>query len=264
MKSRSRTRRRHRSSTDLVLRRDGSVECVPHRGPGSQLVRAAVRPVNLATLALLLVAQLLLGLHVLVTVLVYAIFVLTTLLQQRSRTFPTGSYRVREAVMHLPPTLRTRVLNVLDMVERVQDSTAELAHPPAGIAAGLDQVVATLIETAQQLDAVDRHLRTIRRDGIRANLQAVRERAETQPEQVPVVAALEEQLEVVDRLHERRSGLDLQIDQIGANLGVLHARIVQAQVEAEQVPDLGPELEALRDRTRALAQATREVRELSA
>jgi hypothetical protein len=258
----SRSSRKARRSTELVVRDDGRVERVHAKPLHAQAVEAASQPLNLVVLGALVAAQLLLGLHPLVTLLVYGLLFAASFVQQRTRSFGSGSFRAREAVMHLPPTLRTRVLNVFGLVERVHDDVALLDTPPEGVVEGLDQLVATLIETAQQAAGVDEYLGTVRRGDLAAQAAVARERVEGDPGQEPIAQALEEQLAVVDGLLARRRQLDTDMEQIAANLGVLHARIVQARVESEHVVRVDDELTILRDRTRALAEGMREVREI--
>lgn len=223
------------------------------------VVDAATRPLNLIGAAGMVAAAIVLGFHVGVALLVYALLVVASIVDIRSAGIDPGSYSAREVLLTLPPQLRTRISGVLSVADDIRVDLDLLDVEPTGVRDGLDQLSITLLETAQRAHDVDEYLRTVSRDDLEQQLAAVRRRGDGDDVQRSTADALAEQLAVIEGLADRRSQLDSQIEQIAASLGVIKARVVQARVESAGQIEVEAELGELRDRTRALAESFAEV-----
>lgn len=251
------------SSHELLVTREGRVSRVQRQPMRSAVLDAATRPLNVLVLAGLLTAEVLFSLPFAMVVLVYSLFVLASLVEIRTRTTEPGSFRVKEALLQLPPTLRAHVSGVLSIADAVRADLDDLPYEPEGVRDGLDQLSVTLIETAQRAAEANEYLDSIDRDDVAARVHATTSSAREDPSRQKIADALQEQLDVIDRLSERRRSLYRQMEEIGANLGAIQARVVQARVESDQPLEFDGELIELRDSTRALAESFVEVRDIA-
>jgi uncharacterized coiled-coil DUF342 family protein len=260
------------SSTDIVVRRDGSVERVPRVPFPALVVKSMLKPLQIVLAGLLVAAMVLISLPFSVALIIYGLMLTASIIELNQQRYRPGSMRVRELLMKLPPTLRTRIQNILGLSDLVRKDMLALASEPAGVREGLDQLVVTLIEAARRIDEIDNYLKTVDRDGVERQREYARQRLAEKaqqsgnPENSATVSrttdAFDEQLAVIDRMLAKRQDLYDKIEEIQASLGAMHARVVQARVESSSPLVVEDELASLRTKTRALAESFAEVQEI--
>lgn len=244
------------------MRPDGSVGLARRPAMGTQLVKAVSRPAVAGALAAIVVAQLVLGFHIGVTIVLFALVVGLSLVNVRTGLVEASGVGAREAAQTLPPLLRTRVLAVMDRAEEVRNDALELGAGAEVVVDGLDSLIIAVFDLARQAESVDQYLGRIRRHELETQAFRTRQRADADPSLEPTAASLQEQLDVVDRIIRKRDTLDQQMDGVAAELGALHARVVQSLVERVDVPDIAAQLGVMRDRTKALALGFEEVAQI--
>ena len=255
------TSRRH-GSAELVVNDAGDVVQVPRRSRSRLTFDALTRKHSLAVLVVVLALALVTHQSLLIAPLLYLVVVAVTFVVTASKRIRPGSFAVRELVMSLPPSLRTRVQNVIATTDRIRVDLDELDVEPAGVRDGLDSVIVAAIDTAKHVVEANRYLHTVSVEAVTSQLEKARTDAAADASLAATVTALEEQLLVVTRLTGRRDGLDRQIDRIDASLGIIHARVVQAHLESDQAVDIAQELLGLRDSTTALVAGIEEVQKI--
>ncbi|MBC7644303.1 MAG: hypothetical protein H7123_04195 [Thermoleophilia bacterium] len=237
---------------------------VPRRSRRRLAADALTRKHSLAVLIVVLALTLITHQALIIAPLLYLVVTAGTYVATASKRIRPGSFAVRELVMALPPTLRTRVQNVIGMTDKIRVDLDGLAVEPAGVRDGLDSVIVAAIDTAKHVVKVNEYLHTVSVGTVTAQLERSREAAAVDASLASAVSAIEEQLGVVKRLTDRRDGLDRQLDKIAASLGIIHARVVQARVESDDVVDVAKELLGLRDTTTALVAGIEEVQAIGA
>ncbi len=250
---------RRRRVGELIIDDDGRVTSMKRRTVPQMSLDAATKPLNLVVGGVALAGHFLLGYPAIIAFVIYLLLTLASFFEARNKQVVPGTWSMRERLMQLPPKLRTRVSSVLDVVELVQRDLEDLEYEPTGLRDGLAQLTAALLETAHRAAEADESLNRFPIAKLRRQVVQARHERERDPAQEPIVKALEEQLEVVEGLIKRRHELDVQMSQLSANLGAIHARVVQAKVVADGPLVVDAELTELRDRTRALAMSFEEV-----
>lgn len=245
-----------------MLSENGTVYHEPHGATARRLVSAATNPVNIVVAALFLATGFFWTPAALAVLLIYPVMVFATMKDLGHKATP-GLRSVREALKSLPPGLRTRVLNVITVCDTVRSDLDQMSAEPDGVREGLNQLIATLMETADRAADVDRFLGRVERNTLEIQTRAAEQRAGSDPAKISIAEAMREQADVYDRLLETRRNLDTQMEHIAASLGAIQARVMQALVARDAPVHVTEELLELRDTTRALAQGFDEVNSIS-
>jgi hypothetical protein len=223
---------------------------------GRALLAAAARPLNLAVLAGLIVAAILVAQWLAAAALpIYALMVAASMHEGIGR-----AQLRRAAAVELPPPdplaglegeLRERVSAAMREQEATLYEFERLPVVPDGVADAVRALGADLLTTAGRAADVDRYLAGVDVERLRARLDSYR--LDPSDGAADAADALAEQLEVVEHLASGRRQLDAEFARVEAALGAIRARAVQARAAAATPPGLSADVQALRDRVRILA-----------
>jgi hypothetical protein len=211
---------------------------------------AATRPLNLAVLAILAVASLLVAYWIAILIVpVYGLLVAATvndpktaerLAAGREQKQLTGGRRLDGVT----GDLRLRVATALGEEGRIQKELAALPAAGDDLSTQVRCLADDLVEVARRASAVDLYLGSI-------DLADVRRRHDAASG--PAREALAEQLAVCDVLVAKRAELDEEIAHVEAALGAMRARLVQSRLAAVAPTGMEGDVTALRQRMGILA-----------
>jgi len=228
----------------------------PDAAGGRALLAAAARPLNLAVLAGLIVAAILVAQWLAAAALpIYALMVAASMQEGVGR-----AQLRRAATAALPPPdpfaglegeLRERVSAAIREQEATLHELERLPVVPDGVSEAVRALGADLLTTAGRAADVDRYLAGVDTGRLRERLDTYR--LDASEGGADAADALAEQLEVVEHLAIGRRQLDSELARVEAALGAIRARAVQARAAAATPPGLAGDVQALRDRVRILA-----------
>lgn len=219
------------------------------------VAHAATRPLNLAVLALMALAAVLVAPWIAVAIVpVYGLLVVATvndpdtaarLAAGREQKQLTGGRKLDGVT----GDLRRRVAVALGEERRIQIELAALPAAGDDLETQVRCLADDLVEVARRASVVDLYLGSVDLPDVRRRHDAATGRARE---------ALAEQLAVTDVLVARRAELDGEIANVEASLGAIRARLVQARMTAVAPSGLADDVHALRERMGILADSLAE------
>jgi hypothetical protein len=219
------------------------------------LARAAARPLNLAVLAVLLVAAIPYPWVLALAIPVYGVLVAAS--YRPPQSVPVVSKEVLPApeLDGISVELRPRVRHALNEQEAILRLLASLPVEPAGLAPQVQRLGRDLVTAARRVSEVDDYLRGVDAGALRARLAAQEERAGR------AAPALAEQVALVESLTARRQALDDELEHVDAVLGAIRARLVTAGLGLDEAGALRDEVDDVREIVGALADGLAEAYE---
>jgi hypothetical protein len=211
------------------------------------LARAAARPLNLAVLATLVLIAVLAAPWVLALAIpIYGVLVAASYRPPNPQPVVSRGEPEPSELDGVSPQLRPRVRHALDEQAAILRALAALPVQPPGLAAQVRQLGRDLTAAARRASEVDDYLAGVDAAALRARLADQQQRAGHAEE------ALAEQVELVERLTERRQQLGDELEHVDAVLGTIRARLVSAGMGVEEAGRLREEVDDLREHVGAL------------
>jgi hypothetical protein len=211
---------------------------------------AATRPLNLAVLALLVLATVFVAPWIAVAIVpVYGLLVAATVNDPDTKARLTAGREQKQItggrrMDGVTGELRLRVAVALGEEGRIQKELAALPAAGDDLSTQVRCLADDLVDVARRASVVDLYLGSVDLDDVRRRHAAATGRARE---------ALAEQLAVTDVLIARRAELDEEISHVEAALGAIRARLVQARMTAVAPTGLADDVTALRERMGILA-----------
>jgi hypothetical protein len=220
------------------------------------LARAAARPLNLAVLAVLAVIAVLTAPWLLALAIpIYGVLVAASYRPPNMQPAVSRSPSEPTELDGVSAQLRPRVRHALDEQGAILRALSALPVQPPGLAAQVEQLGRDLTAAARRASEVDDYLGGVDAGALRTRL------AEQQGRSGKAAAALAEQVELVDRLTERRQQLGDELEHVDAVLGTIRARLLTAGLGVEEAGRLREEVDDLRADVGALTGGLSEVYE---
>jgi hypothetical protein len=219
------------------------------------VAHAATRPLNVAVLALLILASVLVAPWIAVAIVpVYGLLVLATVNDPETAQRLAAGREQRQLTSGrrldgVTGDLRRRVALALGEERRIHEALAELPPVDDGLGTQVRCLADDLVEVARRASVVDLYLGSIDIQDVRRRHEAASGRARD---------ALAEQLAIIEVLEARRAELDEEICHVEAALPAIRARLVQARMSAVSPTGLADDVTALRTRMTILADSLAE------
>jgi hypothetical protein len=229
---------------------------------GRVLVNAATKPLNVLVLGVFAAVALVVNPWLLVAApVVYGALVAATVRDPREQARIAraeearlvDSARGRDLGAVRPP-LREPILAALADEQRIHAELSTGTIAPAGLGDDVTALCDDLVRVAARGSAIDEYLASVDEGDLRRRAAEYGALRDPSARVRDAVAALREQLAVIDSLRARRAELDAEVLRIQASLGTIRARLVQARTGGDTA-DLGADVGTLRERVRALVDA---------
>jgi hypothetical protein len=223
------------------------------------LLNAATKPLNVLVLAGMAAAAILTTPWVLAAAVpVYGLLIASTIRDPKEADRLAGATQAqlpggKRSLQGITGGLRGEVIAVLNEERGI---TAELDRAPVrpdGVQEGVEAVCDELIVNARRASEIDLYLQSVDVAGLQRKLAGESRQGRTSQLSADAAAAIQEQLQVIEALGQRRAAFDDEIANLQASLGTIRARLVQARAEAAPPTVGAADITELRDRMRALA-----------
>jgi len=214
------------------------------------VAHAATRPLNLAVLALMALAAVLVAPWIAVAIIpVYGLLVAATVNDPDTAARLAAGREQKQLTSGrkldgVTGELRLRVAKALGEERRIQTELAALPAAADDLETQVRCLADDLVEVARRASVVDLYLGSVDLADVRRRHEAATGRTRE---------ALAEQLAVTDVLVARRAELDEEISHVEAALPAIRARLVQARMTAVAPSGLVDDVHALRERMGILA-----------
>jgi hypothetical protein len=242
-------------------------------------VNAATKPLNVAVLAGLIVAGIVLNLVVVVgaiAIVAYLVLVALTFFDaQEAERVGNELYAGRRPgaggrapaldVGTLEPRIAALVRRARETAAGIHEAIAQADHPFDDVAADVDALVAAMDTSARRAQLISSTLAEQARAGQDvAGLERTIADLRTRPDDADVralITDLEAQRDATARLQERLDRFEVGMQRICVSLGLLRTRLVEMSASEEEAAqrELARQSRELRERTDLLAEAMAEV-----
>jgi hypothetical protein len=224
----------------------------PARRPpaAGALVAAALRPLPLALVAVMLVALVTVQWAAAAVLPVWALLVAVGTVERLAADPSPPELTPASGRLAVAPALATRVERALEAERAVLHELDALPHEPSGLRTQVERLRIDLLAAVERAGRVDDYLAGVDLDDLRAREAACR----ADPRRAQAADALAEQLRVAEVLRERRAALEDEMEQVEIGLGVVRGRLVAIRAGAAVQGSLGEDVAALRGQVRAVAE----------
>jgi hypothetical protein len=223
------------------------------------LLNAATKPLNVLVLAGMVGAAILTTPWVLAAAVpVYGLLMASTIRDPKEADRLAGASRPqlpggKRSLQGITGPLRGEVIAVLNEERGIKTELERAPVRPDGIAEAVEALCDELIVNARRASDVDLYLQSVDVAELQRRLAGEARQGRTSQLSADAAAAIQEQLQVIESLGQRRAAFDDEIANLQASLGTIRARLVQARAEAEPPTVGAADVTELRDRMRALA-----------
>ena len=224
------------------------------------LFNAATKPLNMLVLAGMAAAAILTTPWVLAAAIpVYGLMMASTIRdpKETDRLLGRGGAAQlsagKRSLQGITGGLRGEVIAVLNEERGIKTELERAPVRPDGIAEAVEALCDELIVNARRASDVDLYLQSVDVAELQRRLAGEARQGRTSQLSADAAAAIQEQLQVIESLGQRRAAFDDEIANLQASLGTIRARLVQARAEAEPPTVGAADVTELRDRMRALA-----------
>jgi len=225
------------------------------------LFNAATKPLNMLVLAGMAAAAILTTPWVLAAAIpVYGLMMASTIRDPKESDRLLGQSGTaqltsggRRSLQGITGGLRGEVIAVLNEERGIQAELAKAPVRPDGVQEAVEALCDELIVNARRASDVDLYLQSVDVAGLQRRLAGEARQGRSSQLSADAAAAIQEQLQVIESLTQRRTAFDDEITNLQASLGTIRARLVQARAEAEPPTVGAADVTELRDRMRALA-----------
>jgi hypothetical protein len=224
------------------------------------LFNAATKPLNMLVLAGMAAAAILTTPWVLAAAIpVYGLMMASTirdpketdrLLGQRSQQQLPGGKR---SLQGITGPLRGEVIAVLNEERGIQGELAKAPVRLEGVQEAVEALCDEVLANARRASDVDLYLQSVDVAGLQRKLAGEAREGRSSQLSADAASAIQEQLQVIESLAQKRVAFDDEIANLQASLGTIRARLVQARLEATPPTVGAADVTELRDRMRALA-----------
>src|SRR5262245_61633561 len=159
----------------------------------------------------------------------------------------------KRSLQGITGALRGEVIAVLNEERGIRAELDKAPVRPDGVAEAVEALCDELIVNARRASDVDLYLQSVDVADLQRKLAGEARQGRTSQLSADAAAAIQEQLQVIESLGQRRAAFDDEIANLQASLGTIRARLVQARAEAEPPTVGAADVTELRDRMRALA-----------
>ena len=223
------------------------------------LLNAATKPLNVLVLAGMVGAAILTTPWVLAAAVpVYGLLMASTIRDPKEADRLAGATQAqlpggKRSLQGITGPLRGEVIAVLNEERGIKTELERAPVRPEGIAGAVEALCDELIVNARRASDVDLYLQSVDVAELQRRLAGEARQGRTSQLSADAAAAIQEQLQVIESLGQRRAAFDDEIANLQASLGTIRARLVQARAEAEPPTVAAADVTELRDRMRALA-----------
>jgi len=223
------------------------------------LLNAATKPLNVLVLAGMVGAAILTTPWVLAAAVpVYGLLMASTIRDPKEADRLAGATQAqlpggKRSLQGITGPLRGEVIAVLNEERGIKTELERAPVRPEGIAEAVEALCDELIVNARRASDVDLYLQSVDVAELQRRLAGEARQGRTSQLSADAAAAIQEQLQVIESLGQRRAAFDDEIANLQASLGTIRARLVQARAEAEPPTVGAADVTELRDRMRALA-----------
>jgi hypothetical protein len=228
------------------------------------LVNAATKPLNVLVLAGMAAAAILTTPWVLAAAVpVYGLLIASTIRDPREADRLAGATQAqlpggKRSLQGITGALRGEVIAVLNEERGINVELDRAPVRPEGVAEAVEALCDELIVNARRASEVDLYLQSVDVPELQRRLAGEAREGRSSQLSADAAAAIQEQLQVIASLGQRRAAFDDEIANLQASLGTIRARLVQARAEAAPPTVGAADVTELRDRMRALASGLQE------